>query len=267
MEKAVIMRHGIRYFVALTIALLLSGFSRDVPAMTAAEILEQVVLHNFGDGVRLAVSTRTFKGSKLVSQHALWVVAKSSKEETTLFLDFDEPPESKGMRFLFIMRPGKPPEAYSYLPAARKTLPLAVEDEGADIGGTGLTMQDIQVAVAEEGQKESILREEKIAGRDCYVIEIILPQGKGKRLVWVSKEGFHVLKSEHRDKDGKIVRSVLVVEYFKTKQGIDWPREEVIEVPPKGLKIVMRQDNAVMGIQIPPEILKPETFGDFKWLK
>jgi hypothetical protein len=181
------------------------------------------------------------------------------------FMDFEEPADSKGLRFLLIVPTGGEPQAFMYLPATQKTLPLATDDPSVDLGGTGLTMDDVQVFVPKGGEKLELLKEEKVQGRDCHVIRVTSPDSKHDRMVWISKEGYLLLRSENRDPSGKVERSFKVTEFFKTAQGKEFPREEEILIPGRGVKIVLRQENAVFDVAIPDEVLDPETFGTFKW--
>jgi len=235
--------------------------------MTAHEILEQVVKQNFADTFRVVLSVKTLKGKKVVSNHVLWLMGKTQGDTSTFFVDFEEPKESKGLRFLFELQPTKDPRAFMYMPAAAKTLPLAVDDPSVDIGATGLTMEDIQGFVPKGQEKETLLREETLDGRDCYVISISGPDGKGERLLWVSKNGFLIVKSELLDPQGKVKRVFRVVEFFKTEKGPEFPREEEITIPDKGIQIQLRQEIAVFGIQLPDEVMDPAKFGTFAWKK
>ncbi|MGO9569063.1 MAG: outer membrane lipoprotein-sorting protein [Desulfomonilaceae bacterium] len=259
------MRHTTNRYLFALIGLVLLCIPFNVQAMTAHEILEQVFKQNLSDTFRAALTVKTFKGKKVLSDHVLWLVGKTNQDTSTFFVDFVEPKESKGLRFLFEVEPGKDPKAFMYMPAAGKTLPLAVDDPSVDIGATGLTMEDIQGFVPKGGEKETVLKEEKVDGRDCYVIKISLPDGKGERLIWVSKNDFLIVKSQHLDAQGKIKRTFRVVEFFKTEKGKEFPREEEITIPDKGTRIQLRQDNAVFGIALPDEVTDPAKFGTFAW--
>jgi len=249
----------------LLIALAMFCLPADLKAMTAHEILEEVIKQNFHGNFRIALRIKTFKGKKVLSNHTAWLVGRAEANKSIICLDFDEPKESKGLRFLFIIETEKEPEAYMYLPATGKTLSLALDTAAEDIGGTGLTMEDFQTFAAQPGQKESIVKEEKIDGHDCYVVRVTLPGGRGDRLLWISKDRFQMIKSAHLDAKGKTKRTFRVVKFFKTKKGRFLPREEEIIIPGKGLRIEVRQDHAVFGIEIPDELLDPKSFGKFRW--
>jgi hypothetical protein len=236
-------------------------------AMTAQEILEQVAKENFAENFRLIMSVKTFKGKKESASNSIWLMGKVTPELTSFFLDFEEPEESRGLRFLLQIEPGKEPRAYMYLPATGKTLPLAVDDPSVDLGGTGLTMEDMQGFVPESGERMTLVEEQKIRDRDCWVIRVSRAEEKAHRLIWVSKNGFIVVKSQSFDAQGKVTRIFNVVEFFQTKAGREFPREEEITIPGRGIRIVVRQEYASFGVDIPDEIMNPEQFGAFKWRK
>ena len=234
-------------------------------AMTAKEIVEKAQKSQFGESARAAVQIETFRGDKRVSQHSLWVMAQVEKDESVILLDFVEPEDSKGVRILCKIKPDQEPKGYMYLPATNETFPVDVQDPGTDIGGTGLAMADLRPLIPEKGETETLLKEEEVNGIPCYVIQISAPTSRDERIAWITKDRFDLTKLEQKGADGKIQRTMRVVEFFETKDGKRYPREEEITFPSKGTKIKVRQENAVFGIVIPEELTNPETFGSFKW--
>ncbi len=256
---------GVTWFAPFLMTLFVSVLPMDVHAMTAQEILQQVTKQNFNDNFRVAVTVKAFKGNKLISNHSLWLIAKVNQGKSGFFVDFDEPKESKGLRFLFLEQAGQERAAYMYLPATGKTMPLAVDDPSVDVGGTGLTTEDLQGFIGKTEAGATVLKEETLGGRECYVIRIPIPETKGERLLWVSRDGFLVMKNQQLDEKGRVLRTFMVTEFFKTEQGKEFPKEEEIMVPAKGIRITVRQENAVFGIEIPDGVTDPEKFGTFQW--
>ena len=243
----------------------LCALPASIHAITAREILDQVGKQNFNENFRMSLIIKTSKGNKLISNHVLWLTAKVQEGKSSFFVDFEEPRESKGLRFLFLQAPGKEPSAFMYLPATGKTVPLAVDDPSVDVGGTGLTTEDLQGFIQQTGSQEELLREDKLDGRDCYVIRIPISENKGERLLWISKDGFLVFKNQQLDAQGKVVRTFKVTQFFKTDEGKDFPRQEEVTVPSKGIRINVKQEFAVFGIQVPEEVMDPEKFGTYQW--
>jgi hypothetical protein len=230
------------------------------------EILEKVVEQNLGDSFRVALDLKTFKGKKKVSEHSFWFIGKKTDKGMAYLVDFDEPEESKGLRFFFTVgKTEKDARAYMYLPSTKKIMPLDIHDSSVDIGGTGLTMEDLRAFAPEPGKDAEIVKEEKVGGKECRLIKITLPDGRGERHMWISKKDLLVVKSRQVGPDGKIKRSFRVTEFFKTDQGKEFPREEEISIPDKNMKMLLRQEHAVFDVEIPDELMNPKTFGDYKW--
>ena len=259
------MNNNRNFFCAALSLLVLLSSPVALYAMTAQEILDQVAKQNFSEDFRLVLSTKTFKGKKTISSHALWLMGKVRPELTSFFIEFDEPEESKGLRFLLQIYLGKEPKAFMFFPVTGNTLPLAVDDPSVDIGGTGLTMEDMQGFTPEGGERLTLVEEQKYQDRECYVIRVSRAEEKAHRLLWISKKDFIIAKSQNVDAQGKITRELRGVEFFKTASGREFPREEEITMPGKGVRVLVRQEHAVFGIEIPDEIMDPGQFGTYKW--
>jgi Outer membrane lipoprotein-sorting protein len=240
-------------------------FPKCLLALSAREIIDKAARRHFGNSFRASVHVDTFQGKKKISQHTMWVMGQIEKEESAFFVDFIEPEESKGLRFLCRVKPDEEPQAYMYLPATGRTMQVSLDDSSTDIGGTGLTVGDFQPLIPEPGQKERLLKDETVRGHDCYVIEVSQPDTKELRIVWIAKDQLHLVKVQQIGAKGKVERALEVVEFFKTDKGLSYPREEEITLPQKGITIKVRQDGGVFGITIPEELFDPATFGTYGW--
>lgn len=254
-----------RYIALAFVVTALLCCSREALAITAEEILERAAKEGLGESFRIVVAVKAFKGKKLISKHLMWLMGTMEDDTAKFFLDFDEPEESKGLRFLLILAKDQQAQAFMYLPATKRTVPVAADDPGVDLGGTGLTMEDVSVFAPKGGEKAELVGEEKAEGRECYKIKIAGPDKGGERLLWVSKKDLFVVKTVNANSKGKIDRSFKVVKYFKTAKGREFPREEEINIPERDVRIQLRQENAVFGITIPEELLEPKSFGTYKW--
>lgn len=251
--------------VSAIIALAGILYGVDVRAMTAQEILQQVEKASFSDNFRVVLSTKTLKNKKPPLNHVLWLVGAKNQDSNVFFIDFEQPKESEGLRFLIQVKGNKEAKAFMYLPSTGTTIPLAIDDPSVDLGGTGLTMDDVRGFIPKGNEEATLVKEENSDHRDCYVIRISEAGSKAERLLWITKQDFLVLKSQYSDEQGKVRRKFRVVEFFKTEQGKEFPREEEVAIPDKDTRIIVRQENAVFGIEIPPEILDPAKFGTFRW--
>ena len=74
-----------------------------------------------------------------------------------------------------------------------------------------------------------------------------------------------MVKDQQLDGQGNILRTFVVTKFFKTLLGKEYPWEEEITIPGKGIRIAVRQESAVFGIEVPDEVTDPEKFGTFQW--
>ena len=259
------MNRTIIHFLLILVGYIFFAAPGTALGITAQEILKKSLSENLTGPFRMSLQINVEKGNKKIKKHVIWVIGQVSEKRGTFFIEFDAPEESKGLRFLFRVENGKLMEAFMYLPATGKTLPIATNDPEADIGGTGLTVNDLQALAPQGNENAKIEREEKVDGKDCYVISMTSKGKTSPRYIWVLKNGYQVIKAMQMGKNGKPERIFKVVEFFKTDQGKIFPRKEVITVPDKKLRITIIQENAVFGIEIPKEVLDAKTFGKYKW--
>ncbi len=253
------------HFVIIVLSILLWCLPTDLRALTAQEILDQSMRQNLGESFRISLSVKTYKAKRLLSEQILWLMGQIRADGANFFADFESPPASKGTRLLLLDNKGKEQQALMYLPAPGKSIPLAVADKLAKIGGSGLAMDDIQAFMDKNGEAAELVKEEAVDGRDCYVIRIKFPRESCETIKWISKNNFLLIKSQQTDSSGRVKRSFRTVNFFKTEQGNEFPREEEILIPENNLRIVVRQESAVFGIEIPDEVTDPAKFGAFQW--
>lgn len=244
---------------------LIFGAADFCTAATAEDILSKAEAKVEPDSMRASIAVETIQGDKTVSEHYLWLLAKFDKETGAIVADFTEPEESKDLRFLFLVKAKGPAEAYMHLPSSGKTIPVDADDPEADIGGTGLTMGDFQPFIRREGDVRTVVGEKDLDGKPCHVIEISRPDTKDKRVIWIDKEGNDLVQLTQLDSEGRPERILRVTEFFDTQDGRRLPRQEEISLPKKGIKIKVRQENAVFGVEFPEGFFDPEKFGTLKW--
>jgi hypothetical protein len=258
------MRHNV-FALIITVILGVCFLTLGFCDMSAEEILKKVAELSFKENFRLALTIKTYRGKKNDSTRSLWVSGRLKQDKADFFFDFDEPQESKGLRFLLQIQPNQLPKVFMYLPATGKTLPVITDDPSADIGGTGLNVDDILGFAPKPGENYSIATDDKVDGQECWVIRINRPNNGGERLVWVRKKDFVIVKSQDLDANKQVTRTYRVTDFFKTEDGREFPREEEITMPKKNTRIVVRQEHAVFGIDLSDQLFNPEEFGTFKW--
>ena len=239
--------------------------STSLQAESARDVLDRVVMRSFGESFRIVLTITTFEGPKKVSSHVAWVIGQYRPEPAAIFMAFEGPGEQEGLRYLFQMKRGEGIKGFMYDPSVKKTVRLGHDELGADLAGSGLIVDDIKGVVAGTGEKETTLLYESVRGRQCRVILIARPEEKAGRLVWVDEQNNVVVKLQSLDSEGKVVRDLNVVEFFHADSGQVFPREEEITIPGRNMRIRLRQEHGLTGVEIPPEVLDPDKFGEYKW--
>lgn len=252
-------------FLSLALGFSVVIFPACLSAGDAREVLERVTKQNFGASFRGVLSTTTVKGNKSGSTYVMWIMSKPQPDMTSIFIAIEEPEEQKGFRYLFEFRRDKDLNGFMWDPAAKKIINIGPQNPLTNIAGSGLTVEDIQGIIRRRGEEETLLRREKIGDRECMVILISRPGEKAGRLVWIDDKNNVVLKAQNLDAHGKVFREMKVIRFFRSENGKEIPREEEITVPGDDARIKVVQEHGLFDVEIPPEVMDPEQFGQYKW--
>lgn len=127
---------------------------------------------------------------------------------------FLSPADVKGTKTLLIEHTGKDDDIWIYLPALKKVRRLVSSNKKDSFVGTDFSYGDV-IGQRPEDWNHKILKEEKVDGKDCWVIES-LPKtdqikedsGYSKRVGWVDKQSFVAVKAESYDQTGQLFKKV-----------------------------------------------------------
>ncbi len=130
---------------------------------------------------------------------------------------FDSPKDIKGTAFLSFTHALKPDEQWIYLPALKRVKRISSANKSGPFLGSEFSYEDISSQEVEK-YKYKYLRDEKINGRDSFVVEVV-PQYKKSgytRLVnWIDKERYRPLKTDFYDRKNSLLKTLI---YSKYKQ-------------------------------------------------
>jgi len=125
---------------------------------------------------------------------------------------FLSPSDVKGTKTLLIEHTGKDDDIWIYLPALKKVRRLVSSNKKDSFVGTDFSYGDV-IGQRPEDWNHKIVKEEKIAGKDCWVIEstpktdqIKENSGYSKRVGWIDKESFVALQAEAYDLQGQLLK-------------------------------------------------------------
>jgi len=128
---------------------------------------------------------------------------------------FESPADIKGTKTLLIEHSGQDDDIWIYLPALKKVRRLVSSNKRDSFAGTDFSYGDIIGHKVAEW-KHTLLKEEKLEGKDVFVIQstpkddnIKESSGYSKRVLWIDKETFVLVKSESYDMAGALYKRSL----------------------------------------------------------
>ncbi|GMO29182.1 MAG: outer membrane lipoprotein-sorting protein [Termitinemataceae bacterium] len=139
-----------------------------------------------------------------------------------IVIEFGEPAGVRGTRFLTLENKTNADDRWIYLPAAGKLRRIVASEGSGSFMGTDLSYDDISSAdrdVAKDTHK--LLKEEKLNGTDCYVIESNPKDTSyqySKMISWIGKNNSVSYKLELYDKKNTLQKTFETIE-LKDVQG------------------------------------------------
>ncbi len=143
-------------------------------------------------------------------------IQKDSIDTKSLSL-IKKPASERGLGFMQVdyIEEGKSSDQWMFLPALKKTKRVVGDEDGPKTGsffGSEISYEDIEKH-HENDFTYKLIKEEKIKETPTWVIEMT-PTGKkaktrsyGKSTSWISKRSYIVLKTEHYDKRGFLLKT------------------------------------------------------------
>jgi outer membrane lipoprotein-sorting protein len=129
-------------------------------------------------------------------------------------VNFLSPADIRGTKTLLIEHSNAEDDIWIYLPAMKKVRRLVASNKKDSFVGTDFSYGDV-IGYKVEEWNHKLVREENVAGRDCYVIEstpkspqIAANTGYSKRIGWVDKESFVALRIEIYDLGGELLKKL-----------------------------------------------------------
>lgn len=180
---------------------------------------------------------------------------KEGKEGRNSFVEFLEPADVRGTKFLTIARKGDD-EQRLWLPALKKTRLIASSSKDAKFMGSDLYYYDMEDRDLDD-MEYTYLKEDKFQNIDCFVIQA-KPKDKNapysKTIMWISKSNYFIYKIECYDKkDDKLLKIIVFVE-VKDTQGVLTPTKTVVENVKEGTKTLLAITNIKINSGIKDDI-------------
>jgi hypothetical protein len=129
-------------------------------------------------------------------------------------VEFLSPSDIRGTKTLLVEHSGKDDDIWIYLPAMKKVRRLVSNNKKDSFVGTDFSYGDV-IGLKAEDWDHTLLREEAVEGRPCYVIESIPKQaavrddsGYSKRVSWIDKENAVAIRTEIYDLNGELLKKL-----------------------------------------------------------
>ena len=127
-------------------------------------------------------------------------------------VSFLSPADVRGTKTLLIEHSAADDDMWIYLPAMKKVRRLVASNKKDSFVGTDFSYGDV-IGYKVEEWNHNLVREENVAGRDCYVIEstprtpqIAANTGYSKRISWIDKTSYVALRGELFDHSGELLK-------------------------------------------------------------
>ncbi len=181
---------------------------------------------------------------------------KNSKNESMSLVIFHSPASVKNTRFLSLENKGRGSDQWIYLPALKKVRRIAASEGNKSFMGTDLTYDDMGARDIDD-DTHTLAGEQKVAGRKCYVVESvpkdISSSQYSKRISYVDKERMIPVKMELFDKEGKLLK-VMLMENIKNVQGHWTPLKTSMENVQEKHKTIITITKIVYDEKLPDGI-------------
>jgi hypothetical protein len=181
------------------------------PQKAGIEIMEKEQQAFYSPGKDMKAEIRmeliTAAGEKRIRVLTMlrWNDPKSKDQK--YFLYFREPSDVRGMTFMVWKYSLKESDRWIYVPAIDLVRRIAARDARSSFVGSDFTYEDISGRNI-AADTHTLIREEKVGDRDCYVVESVPKQSIDyvKRISWIDKLTFLPLKEEYYDVQNQLAR-------------------------------------------------------------
>ncbi len=201
----------------LIIGLLSNMLLKLVPAfaaennLTAEKIIakSRLAFYYAGNDMRIKILMELINKDGRKRIRELTMLRKDYEESGNqkYFMYFHKPADVKGTTFMVYKYPGRDDDRWLFIPAINLVKRIAANDKYSSFVGSDFTYEDISGRKPTE-DTHTLLREEKLNGKDCFVIESIPREASvyTKRISWIDKKTYLPLKEEFYDKQNELYR-------------------------------------------------------------
>ena len=222
--------------------------------LTGLQVIENVYNRPTGDDMTadLTMTLVNSSGMQRVRKIKQFIRDFGPVEKKIMF--FTAPADVKNTSFMSWSYDdeNKDDDQWIYLPALKKVKRISSDSKSDYFMGSDFTYDDLGDRKP-SADTHKIIREEKLNGEDCYVVESV-PKDEdyiySKTITWVIKGKWIGLKKEFYDEDGELLK-ILNVSKYQDIKGIWIITHTEMDNVQKNHKTVMALDNVKINTGIP----------------
>jgi len=205
--------------MAMIIAVPIVSFAQK--KITGLQIIENVYNRATGNDMQgdLTMTLTNSRGDQRVRKIKQFIKDFGKMEKKIMF--FVSPADVRNTSFMnwSYDEAGKDDDQWIYLPALKKVKRISSESKSDYFMGSDFTYDDLGDRHPID-DTHKLLREEKVDGEDCYVVESI-PKDEdymySRTVSWIIKDKWIGLKKEFYDEDEELLKTLTIKKYEKIK--------------------------------------------------
>ena len=186
-------------------------------AMTADEIIEKsnIAYYYAGEDGKATAKMYIKDARGRERYREITILRKDIKDggRQNYYVYFHEPADVSKMVFMVWKQVEGDDDRWLYMPAIDLVKRIATSDKRSSFAGGVFTYEDVSGRRTSD-DVHTLLREEKISGKDAYVIKNVPKDADlvefDHYISWIDKSTFLPIKGEYYDKNGKMFRTIEV---------------------------------------------------------
>ena len=185
--------------------------------LTGLQIIENVYNRDVGEDMTadLTMTLTNSAGNNRIREIKQFSKDFGDMEKKIMF--FVSPADVKNTSFMnwSYDKVGKDDDQWIYLPALKKTKRISSDSKSDYFMGSDFTYDDLGDRQPNQ-DVHKLLREEKVNGEDCYVVESVSKDKNymySKTITWIIKDKWIGLKKEFYDEDEDLLKILKVNKY------------------------------------------------------
>jgi len=189
--------------------------------LTGQQVMEKVYNNPSGDDTQgsLTMTLTNSRGEQRIRTLKQFIKDDGKMEKKIMF--FVSPADVKNTSFMsWSYTDGRSDDQWIYLPALKRTKRISSDGKSDYFMGSDFTYDDLGDRHPNQ-DNHKLLREEKVDGKECYVVESTSKESGymySKTITWVMKDNYLGLKREFYDERGRLLK-VLTIEKFDKIDG------------------------------------------------